>query len=82
MTPEGVPASAFGNRYFADLARCIDVGTPVFFRILDNTKGADFSHVVVVDGVATRNGISLVAIRDPCGSRYLVSSVPFKEFFR
>ncbi|PIH73965.1 hypothetical protein, partial [Pseudomonas syringae] len=53
MTSEGVPASAFGSRNVADLARYTGDGTPVVVRIVDNTKGTDFSHFVVVDGVTT-----------------------------
>lgn len=80
-TPEGVPASAFGSRNVADLARYIGVGAPVFFRILDNTKGTDFSHFVVLDGVATRNGISVVAVRDPHRVQYFSSVSTFQRNF-
>ncbi len=70
MTSEGVPASAFGSRNVADLARYTGDGASVVVRIVDNTKGTDFSHFVVVDGVTTRNGISVVAIRDPHGTQH------------
>ncbi|WP_081753965.1 C39 family peptidase [Pseudomonas nitroreducens] len=70
MRSEGVPASAFGNRNVADLTRYTSSGTPVVVRIADRTGGSDFSHFVVVDGVTTRNGVAVVAIRDPHGAQY------------
>ncbi|WP_248807452.1 cysteine peptidase family C39 domain-containing protein, partial [Pseudomonas sp. MWU13-2100] len=81
MTSEGVPASAFGSRNVADLARYTGDGTPVVVRIVDNTKGTDFSHFVVVDGVTTRNGISVVAIRDPHGTQYFSPVSTFQRNF-
>jgi hypothetical protein len=81
MTSEGVPASAFGSRNVADLARYTGDGTPVVVRIVDNTKGTDFSHFVVVDGVTTRNGISVVAIRDPHGAQYFSPVSTFQRNF-
>ncbi|MFP6473485.1 DUF637 domain-containing protein, partial [Pseudomonas aeruginosa] len=70
MKSEGIPASAFGNRNVADLTRYTSNGTPVVVRIADKTGDSDFSHFVVVDGVTTRNGVSVVAIRDPHGTQY------------
>ncbi len=81
MASEGVPASAFGSRNVADLARYTGDGTPVVVRIVDNTKGTDFSHFVVVDGVTTRNGISVVAIRDPHGTQYFSPVSTFQRNF-
>lgn len=81
MTSEGVPASAFGSRNVADLARYTGDGTPVVVRIVDYTKGTDFSHFVVVDGVTTRNGISVVAIRDPHGTQYFSPVSTFQRNF-
>ena len=81
MSSEGVPASAFGNRNVADLARYTGDGTPLVVRIVDNTRGTDFSHFVVVDGVTTRNGISVVAIRDPHGSQYFSPVSTFQKNF-
>ena len=81
MTSEGVPASAFGSRNVADLARYTGDGTPVVVRIVDNTKGTDFSHFVVVDGVTIRNGISVVAIRDPHGAQYFSPVSTFQRNF-
>ena len=82
MTSEGVPASAFGNRNVADLARYTGDGAPVVVRIVDNTKGTDFSHFVVVDGVTTRNGISVVATRDPHNKQYFSPVSTFERNFR
>ncbi|MFK7702024.1 hypothetical protein [Pseudomonas caspiana] len=64
-----------------DLARYTGDGTPVVVRIVDNTKGTDFSHFVVVDGVTTRNGISVEAIRDPHGTQYFSPVSTFQRNF-
>ncbi|HDV4112650.1 TPA: DUF637 domain-containing protein, partial [Pseudomonas aeruginosa] len=81
MKSEGVPASAFGNRNVADLARYTSNGTPVVVRVVDNATGSGFSHFVVVDGVTTRNGISVVAIRDPHGKQYFSPVSTFERNF-
>ncbi|MEO4013371.1 cysteine peptidase family C39 domain-containing protein [Pseudomonas sp. P2663] len=81
MKSEGVPASTFGNRNVADLARYTSNGTPVVVRIVDKTGSSDFSHFVVVDGVTTRNGISVVAIRDPHGTQYFSPVTTFERNF-
>ncbi|NWD72287.1 hypothetical protein HX870_32255 [Pseudomonas gingeri] len=81
MNSEGVPASAFGSRNVADFARYTGDGTPVVVRIVDNTKGTEFSNFVVGDGVATRNGISVVAIRDPHGAQYFSLVSTFQRNF-
>ncbi|MBR8657340.1 C39 family peptidase, partial [Achromobacter sp. Marseille-Q0513] len=65
MASEGVPASAYRMRNVDDLARYTSNGTPVIVRIVDSSGKTDFSHFVVVDGVTTRNGRKVVAIRDP-----------------
>ncbi|MCO3324625.1 hypothetical protein FA200_18730 [Pseudomonas aeruginosa] len=41
----------------------------------------DFSHFVVVDGVTTRNGVSVVAIRDPHGTQYFSPVAIFEKSF-
>lgn len=81
MRSEGVPASAFGNRNVADLTRYTSSGTPVVVRIADRTGGSDFSHFVVVDGVTTRNGVAVVAIRDPHGAQYFSPVATFEKSF-
>lgn len=81
MKSEGVPASAFGNRNVSDLARYTSNGTPVVVRVVDKATGSGFSHFVVVDGVTTRNGISVVAIRDPHGKQYFSPVSTFERNF-
>lgn len=81
MKSEGVPASAFGSRNVSDLARYTSNGTPVVVRVVDKTTGSGFSHFVVVDGVTTRNGISVVAIRDPHGKQYFSPVSTFERNF-
>jgi hypothetical protein len=81
MKSEGIPASAFGNRNVADLARYTSNGTPVVFRVADKATGSVFFNCVVVDGVITRNGISVVAIRDPHGKQYFSPVSAFERNF-
>ncbi|WAH59582.1 filamentous hemagglutinin N-terminal domain-containing protein [Pseudomonas silvicola] len=81
MKSEGVPASAFGNRNVADLARYTSSGTPVVVRVVDGAGNSGFSHFVVVDGITTRNGISVVAIRDPHGKQYFSPITTFERNF-
>nr|TWR35003.1 hypothetical protein FQY85_08955 [Cronobacter turicensis] len=64
-----------------DLSRYTANGTPIIARIADKTGGDSFSHFVVVDGVTTRNGISVVAIRDPWGKQYFSPVSTFEKNF-
>lgn len=64
-----------------DLFHYTSNGTPVIARIADKTGGSSFSHFVVVDGVTTRNGISVVAIRDPWGKQYFSPVSTFEKNF-
>nr|WP_258079545.1 VENN motif pre-toxin domain-containing protein [Xanthomonas arboricola] len=81
LSSEGVPSSTFGNRSVADLSRYTSNGTPVIVRITDESGGSRFSHFVVVDGVTTRNGIPVVAIRDPHNKQYFSPIGVFQKFF-
>ncbi len=81
LKSEGVNAAAWGNRGVSDLSRYTANGTPVIARIADKTGGSSFSHFVVVDGVTTRNGISVVAIRDPWGKQYFSPVSTFEKNF-
>ena len=63
------------------MARYTSNGTPVVVRVVDKATGSGFSHFVVVDGVATRNGISVVAIRDPHGTQYFSPVSTFERNF-
>lgn len=49
--------------------------------IVDKAGGSSFSHFVVVDGVTTRNGIAVVAIRDPWGKQYFSPAGTFEKNF-
>ncbi|WP_420852908.1 hemagglutinin repeat-containing protein [Siccibacter turicensis] len=81
LKTEGVNAVAWGNRGVSDLSRYTANGTPVIARIVDKTGGSSFSHFVVVDGVTTRNGIAVVAIRDPWGKQYFSPAGTFEKNF-
>ena len=70
LRSEGVAVGQWPRRNVADLARYTADGTPVIVRIADRVGGTDFAHFVVVDGVTTKAGKSVVAIRDPHGTRY------------
>lgn len=79
---EGVDAAAFGNRTVSDLARYTQDGTPVVVRITDVSGGTNFSHFVVVDGVTTRGGVEVVAIRDSqLGTQYFSPVNTFSRNF-
>jgi hypothetical protein len=54
---------------------------PVVVRLFDKSGGSDFSHFVVVDGVTTKNGIPVVAIRDPHGTQYFSPVTTFERNF-
>jgi hypothetical protein len=77
----GIKAINFNNRTVADLGRYTSNGTPVIVQIVDKKVGGTFSHAVVVDGVTTRNGISVVAIRDPWGKQYFSPVSTFEKQF-
>jgi hypothetical protein len=81
LKSQGIRASAYRGRSVADLARYTKDGTPVIVRIADKTPGAKFSHAVVVDGVAVRSGVPVVAIRDPHGMQYFSPVETFKRSF-
>ncbi|MGL4283696.1 MAG: hemagglutinin repeat-containing protein, partial [Eubacterium aggregans] len=81
LKSEGVRSTAFSNRNVADLTRYTANGTPVIVRIADQTTGSGFSHFVVVDGVTTRNGLRVVAIRDPNGMQYFSPVATFEKSF-
>ncbi len=80
MKSQGVDATAFSGRNVNDLARYTQNGTPVVVRIADPGV-SDFSHFVVVDGVTMRNGVQVVAIRDPQGAQYFSPVTTFNKSF-
>ncbi|ULR42759.1 C39 family peptidase [Rhizobium sp. K102] len=75
---QGIDANVFRNRNVDDLVRYTTNGTPVIARVSDPTTG--FSHFVVVDGVTKRNGIEVVAIRDPHGQQYFSPRTTFSKY--
>jgi hypothetical protein len=81
LTENGIKAIPWNNRKVADLAKYTANGTPVIVRIVDKKVGGTFSHAVVVDGITTRNGISVVAIRDPWGKQYFSPVSTFEKQF-
>lgn len=76
---EGVRASYWTGRNVNDLARYTKDGTPVVAVIEDRTGGSSFRHFIVVDGVTTRNGVPVVAIRDPHGKQYFSPLSTFEK---
>ncbi len=81
MKSEGVNTAVYASRNVADLARYTANGTPVIVQVVDKAAGTGFSHFVVVDGITTRNGISVVAIRDPHGKQYFSPATTFEKNF-
>ncbi|PDT32871.1 hemagglutinin [Rhizobium sp. M10] len=79
LREQGVAANVFAKRNVADLARYTSDGTPVIVQIYDESSG--FSHAIVVDGVTTRNGVEVVAIRDPHGVQYFSPKTTFSQYF-
>ncbi|WP_252716868.1 hemagglutinin repeat-containing protein [Herbaspirillum sp. B65] len=75
----GIDALPVAGRNVNDLIRYTSNGTPVVVRIAD--KAQNFSHFVVVDGVTNRQGIQVVAIRDPQGIQYFSPIESFKKSF-
>jgi filamentous hemagglutinin len=76
---EGVDAVALSRRNIDDLSRYTSNGVPVVVRIED--KSSQFSHFVVVDGVTSRQGVAVVAIRDPQGFQYFSPVSSFVKSF-
>ncbi|WPN98504.1 DUF637 domain-containing protein [Pseudomonas sp. MUP55] len=81
MKSEGVNTAVYASRNVADLARYTANGTPVIVQVVDKAAGTGFSHFVVVDGITTRNGVSVVAVRDPHGKQYFSPATTFEKNF-
>ena len=73
----GVKAQALSRRKLDDIVRYTKTGNPVIVRI----KNKDFSHFIVVDGITTRGGVKVVAIRDPHGKQYFSPATTFEKSF-
>ena len=79
LKTHGVTAIDWTGRNIADLARYIAHGKPVIAWIANKATG--FSHWVVVDGVTSRSGIEVVAVRDPWGKQYFSPTSTFGKYF-
>lgn len=80
FSKNGVSTGTFTGKGVDDLARYTSNGRPVVVRV---TGENNFSHFVVVDGVTKRNGIDVVAVRDPIGSgqQYFSPTSTFGQHF-
>ncbi len=80
---EDVKAMAWTGRNVNDVAKYTSKGVPIMAVIADNPKAnpPGFLHYVVVDGVTTRNGVRVVAIRDPHGKQYFQPVSKFEQHF-
>jgi len=74
----GVDAKSFTNKSVDDLVKYTKNGAPVITRVTGNNG---FSHWVVVDGITTRQGKKVVAIRDPHGQKYFTPVSTFQRNF-
>ncbi len=75
----GIKSSYKSNRTVDDLADLTSDGTPVIARIAAPNFGG---HAVVVDGVTTKLGVKVVAIRDPQGVQYFSPVTTFEKYFK
>ncbi len=64
LRDNGVGSTAFSGRNVSDLRRYTSDGRPAIATV---QTGPNTYHAVVVDGVTTRGGQQVVAIRDPAG---------------
>ena len=64
LRDNGVGSTAFVDRSVADLDQFTSNGRPAIATV---QTGPNTYHAVVVDGVTTRGGQQVVAIRDPAG---------------
>ena len=73
----GINAQFVERRNIDDIVRYTQNGQSVIVRI----KKDKFSHFIIVDGVTKRNGINVVAVRDPHGIQYFSPVNTFKQSF-
>ncbi|MDH2274502.1 cysteine peptidase family C39 domain-containing protein [Moraxella porci] len=71
-------ATYLPNRTIASLGALTQQGSPAIVRI---SNGRGFSHFVVVDGITTRMGRKVVAIRDPWNKQYFSPIEIFEKSF-
>lgn len=81
LKSESVEASTWAGRKVSNISHYTSNGTPIVVRIIDKNGGSGFSHFVVADGVTSRNGIPVVAIRDPWGKQYFSLVTTFEKNF-
>jgi hypothetical protein len=72
----GVQADLLVRQNVDNLASLTRNGTPVVVEI---RYGSGVNHAVVVDGVTTRNGQRVVAVRDPHGVQYFSPVATFQR---
>lgn len=77
LRSEGVDASFKTRMTVQDLAQATADGTPVIAAVRQGGGG----HAIVVDGVTTRQGVPVVAIRDPWGMQYFERVEVFNQRF-
>ncbi len=78
----GVNASSQSRQTIADIANYTQNGNPVIVRIKYPLPGnSSTGHAIVVDGVTKRNGVDVVAIRDPHGVQYFSPVSEFQKHF-
>ncbi|MCX7568168.1 cysteine peptidase family C39 domain-containing protein [Sulfitobacter sp. F26169L] len=78
LAAKGVKATSLGGRNMDSIARLTKSGNPVIAHV---TGKNGFSHWVVVDGITTKMGKKVVAVRDPHGQAYFAAYDTFKKAF-
>ncbi|WP_232358274.1 papain-like cysteine protease family protein [Paraneptunicella aestuarii] len=73
----GVDAEFKRGLTIDDIASATQSGTPVIVAVRQGGGG----HAIVVDGITTRQGVDVVAIRDPWGTQYFEKLTVFKKRF-
>jgi len=77
LTGEGVNATFKARMTIDDLAKATANGNPAIAAVRQGGGG----HAIVVDGVTTRQGVKVVAIRDPWGQQYFEKVDTFNQRF-
>jgi Peptidase C39 family len=77
LKAQGVDATFKTRVTVEELAQATAGGNPAIAAVQQGGGG----HAVVVDGVTTRQGVSVVAIRDPWGQQYFETVDAFEQRF-
>ena len=77
LRSEGVDASFKTRMTIQDLADATANGNPAIAAVRQGGTG----HAIVIDGVTTRQGVPVVAIRDPWGEQFFERTDVFNERF-